>query len=259
MSDQVEIGRTVMGSLGWAIKAALKRLPLSRQSPTDTRFAFKREPIETPDRDFRQIVNLLNFTKTSESQYSAQHFPAAYHTIDFNGRKLAGQRDPAKRLAQVPFDFEGKTVLDFGCNQGGMIFQIRDKIKWAVGVDYDYRMINAANKIKSSLDSPGVDFYVLDLQKDPLDLISDFLPDDRADVCFLLAVCMWLDNWREVIDFAQNKSKAMLFESNGSVAQQNDQIAYLKARYKNVRLLSETSDDDPGQKYRKLFFLTNED
>jgi hypothetical protein len=207
------------------------------------------------ERLLRQIQNVLNFTKTSNSHYSAKQFPAAYHTINVNGREIAGQRDPSKRLASVPIDFHGKTVLDLGCNQGGMLHQIGSLLKWGVGIDYDPRMINAANRIKSVNASENLGFYILDLQNHPLELIDDFMPDRKADVCFLLSVCMWLKNWQQVIDFAHSKSNSMLFETNGSSLQQDQQINYLEKKYSVVRMLSETSDDDPVQKYRKLLYL----
>jgi SAM-dependent methyltransferase len=210
----------------------------------------------TDERVFRQIQNVLNFTKTSNSHYSAEQFPAAYHTINVNGRHIPGQRDPSKRLASVPIDFHGRTVLDLGCNQGGMLHEVRSLIKWGVGIDYDPRMINAANRIKSMNASGNISFYILDLQKDPLELISDFMPDPKADVCFLMSVCMWLENWQKVIDFAHSKSKSMLFETNGSPFQQDEQINYLRGKYSAVNVVSDTSDDDPIQKSRKLLYLT---
>jgi Methyltransferase domain len=224
------------------------------------KYAFSRIETENctnaDERVFRQIQNILNFTKTSNSHYSAEQFPAAYHTVNVNGRQVPGQRDPSKRLAFVPIDFHGKTVLDLGCNQGGMIHQIRSQIKWGVGIDYDPRMINAANRIKSVNASENISFYIVDLQNDPLELISDFMPDGKADICFLLSVCMWLKNWQQVIDFAHSKSNSMLFETNGSPLQQDQQINYLRAKYSVVNMLSEISDDDPVQKLRKLFYLT---
>jgi hypothetical protein len=48
----------------------------------------------------------------------------------------------------------------------------------------------------------------------------------------------------------------MLFETNGSALQQNEQINYLRAKYSVVNMLSAISDDDPIQKFRKLFYLT---
>jgi hypothetical protein len=259
--------KSLVQNLLSASKRAVKSTPLigplakSLKNKYSRKYAFSRidteNSMELDEREFRQVQNILNFTKTSNSHYSAEQFPAAYHSINVKGRQVQGQRDPSKRLASVPIDFRDKSVLDLGCNQGGMIHQVRSLIKWGVGIDYDPRMINAANRIKSVNASGNISFYILDLQNDPLELISDFMPDRKADVCFLLSVCMWLENWQQVIDFAQSKSNSMLFETNGSALQQDQQIGYLKSKYSNVNMLAETSDDDPIQKSRKLLYLTN--
>lgn len=199
-----------------------------------------------------QALNLLGYTKTSGSSYSARRFPAGYHTIQFDGLTLRGQRDPLARLELVPFDFTGKTVLDIGSNQGGMLLALTDKLKWGVGVDYDYRLVNAANRISRIKGAANLDFYVFDLERENLRLIRDYLPGKRADLCFLLSVCMWLKNWREVVDFAASVSEAVLFESNGSDQQQDEQIAYLKSVCRSIEMLAEESADDPGQKRRRL-------
>jgi 2-polyprenyl-3-methyl-5-hydroxy-6-metoxy-1,4-benzoquinol methylase len=271
MKEMVTLGSTVAFkevAQNWlsASKRILKSTPVigtlakNLKLKYSRKYAFSRIETENcindDERLFSQIQNILNFTKTSNSDYSAEQFPAAYHTINVNGREVPGQRDPSKRLASVPIDFHGKSVLDLGCNQGGMIHQIRSLIKWGVGIDYDPRMINAANRIKSVNASENISFYIVDLQKDPLELINDFMPDRKADICFLLSVCMWLKNWQQVIEFAHSKSNSMLFETNGSPLQQAQQINYLKAKYSVINMLSETSDDDPVQKHRKLLYLT---
>jgi len=207
--------------------------------------------------DFERIRNLLDYTKTSGASYSGSQYPAGYHSIEIGGIRLDGQRDPAKRLEIVPVDFTGTTVLDIGCNQGGMLFQLRDKLRQGIGLDNDHRMVNAANRIKASLLAGNLSFYVFDLEKEPLGLIRDFLPGTGVDIVFLLAVCMWITNWRKVIDFAATVSDRMLFETNGTDQQQGDQEQYLRVRYACVRLLSGSSDDDPGQKSRSLFWATN--
>lgn len=213
--------------------------------------------LDPGERQFRRIQNALNYTKTSGSIYAASKFPAAYHTLYLNGRRLPGQRDPLRRLALFPIDFKGKSILDVGCNQGGMIHPLSAQAKWAVGIDYDPHMINAANLIKDAMGARNTAFYVFDLQKEPLELISDFLPEERADVCFLLSVCMWLENWREVIDYAQMHANSMIFESNGTPKQQEEQIAYLRTRYGSIEMLADSSEDDPTQKNRKLYYLSD--
>ena len=247
------------------VKARLKRnamlakarslIPFARRG-TD-RYRFERlgydEGVDPVRRVQLQVRNVLNYTKTSGTSYSAQLYPAGYHSIEVHGEVLKGQRDPALRLARVPFDFTGKSVLDIGCNQGGMLFQLDSKLKWGVGIDYDHRMINAANRLRSVRRSAHLDFFVFDLEKEPLDLIRDFLPDTRVDIVFLLSVCMWLRNWREVLGFASGLSSSMLFESNGSAEQQAQQHEELLRRYGKVTRIAASSEDDPRQRNRKLY------
>jgi SAM-dependent methyltransferase len=260
--------REVIEMIGARVKSVIKRTPIFGQSAvflksailpsSNEKVSFKRLTAnDEKNLIIRQVRNLLNYTKTSGTRYSARHCPAGYHTIELGGHRLEGQRQPAERLALVPFNFRGKTVLDIGCNQGGMLFEICGTLKEGVGIDFDSRMVNAANRIKAVRRAEKVHFFVFDLEKEPLDLILDFLPEERVDIVFLLAVCTWVSNWREVIDFAANISTSMLFETTGTDEQQADQENYLRRLYRNVVLLAGTSEDDRLQKRRRLFYLSD--
>lgn len=201
----------------------------------------------------RKIVNLLNYTKTSFQTYNGGIFPAGYHSLSMDGIDLPGQRNPAERINLMPIDFSGKTVLDIGSNQGGMLFSIAKDIKHGVGIDYDSRLVNAANKIRSHTDSQNLDFFVFDLENEDLELIRDFLPVEKVDVTFFLAVSMWIKNWKSVIDLAAKISEQVVFESNGKNEEQDDQVAYLRKRFSVVEQISEQSGDDTIQRNRKLY------
>lgn len=237
------------------VLVALKR-KIYKKDSAPRRYTFQRKctsPVmDLNEKQHIKILNLLEYTKMSGASYSARHYPAGYHSIYLSGRKIQGQRDPAERLKNVPFNFEGKSVLDLGSNQGGMLFQVSDKIRWGIGLDYDYRMVNIANKISYSKIS-NCGFYVFDFEKDPLELIPDLLPEDRVDIIFLLSVCMWVKNWEELIEFCVNISDTMLFESNGTDQQQNEQEQKLRSLFVSVHKIAESSEDDPKQKNRRLF------
>ena len=143
-------------------------------------------------------------------------------------------------MNKLEIDFSGLRVLDIGCNQGGVLFAIASDIKWGVGLDFDYRLINCCtklsdlNKMKAKLS-----FYCFNIDKDPHELILDFLPEQTAqvDVIFLLAVCMWVDKWKELIDFCGRISNCLVFETNGLPEVQEAQIAYLKQRFASIRMV----------------------
>lgn len=204
-----------------------------------------------------KLINLLNYTKKSASTYSGELYDVGYHTFVLGDKVLKGQRNPDERFKNVPFDFKDKTVLDLGSNQGGMLNACAKDIKYGIGLDYDARMINVSNRIKEHSGNKNLQFYVFNLEEEKLNYIQDFLPEDKVDICFLLSVCMWLENWKELIKFIKSISKNLLFESNGSDQQQTEQIDFLKSIYTDVKLINEISDDDPLQKKRKLLLCKN--
>lgn len=205
-----------------------------------------------------KIMNLLVYTKQRNVSYSGEGFDTGYHTFEIDGHQFKGQRNPKQRLAAVPFSFDNLSVLDIGCNQGGMLYELSSKIKFGVGIDYDSRMVNAANKIKSHTKRNNLDYYVFDLENENLEYITDFLPEEKVDVVFLLSICKWIKNWKEVIDFIPTISQKLIFESNGSSIQQLEQLNHLKNLYKNIQLIREKSTDDPSQKNRHLYYCTND-
>lgn len=202
-------------------------------------------------------VNLIRYATHSGSAYSGQQYPAGYHSLRVDGFVLEGQRDPNARLellSTVIPDLSRMGVLDIGSNQGGMCFAALDRgARWAVGVDYDANMVNAANRVAADRGDLGAaTFFVFDADRDPLGLLKDFVPDQQIDIVFLLAVCAWVDRWRELITWASRTSELLLFESNGSQEQQSCQCAQLRACYREVILLSDASSDD-GDIPRSLY------
>jgi len=235
-----------------SLKKIFKKRKKLKAAVSIKRLDVRTEEVDGLDIGTRKIINLLNYTKRSASAYDGEGYDVGYHSFNIGGRKFKGQRDPTQRFANVEYDFTGKTLLDIGCNQGGMIHEVADQIKHGVGIDYDSRMINVANRIRSYNNSQNVDFFVFNLEEEPLDMITDLLPEGKVDIAFLLSVCMWFNNWKDVVKFVYDHSDALLFESNGKVEQQDEQIAYLNELYSRVDLLAATSEDDPRQKRRKL-------
>lgn len=230
----------------------LSRLPDKQPPSFEERYSLDFED-PSLDRETRKVLNLLNYTKTSGSEYNAVAYEAGYHSISLGQRRFKGQRDPLARLSDVPFDFSGATVLDIGCNQGGMLFSVANRIKRGVGVDYDHRLINAANRVRAYNGISNLDFYHFDIEQEKLGLLRNFIVGDRVDIIFLLSVCMWIANWKEVVAKCAATAPHLLFETNGSHEQQRDQLGELERAYKTVDLIRDSSIDDPGQKRRALY------
>lgn len=195
------------------------------------------------DKEINKIVKLLDYTK-EKNAYSGKKFEAGYQTHKLGDKVLVGQRDMSKRFEKIPYDFTNKTVLDIGTNQGGMLFAIADKIKYGVGIDYNPKLVNVANRLKSFSQVTNIDFYVFDLDKEQHSMMNNFLKTDKVDICFFLSMCRWVNKWRNVIDYIYKVSDTLLFEANGSQELKAEEIEYLNKKYKKVILLSNQSDDD---------------
>lgn len=201
-------------------------------------------------------LSAIRDAATSDVSYSGRAYSAGYHSVTIDGHYFRGQRECLTRLAQVPYDFGGKTVLDLGCNTGGMLHCLADQITRGVGLDLDPKCVKAAKLVRDVNKADNLDFHTFNLDRERLDRIKQFVGEKPLDICFLLSVCMWLDKPQEVIDWVSRTSRALLFETNGNELQQKQQMAYVRERYDEVQLISPDSPDDPGQKKRALYLCT---
>lgn len=201
-----------------------------------------------------KTLNVIKYVKSSGYAYSGQHIDIGYHSIELDGTYYQGQRDCIKRLEYIEkeIDFTNKNILDIGCCVGGMLFPLSDKINNGVGIDFNYKNINAGNRVVKYKNISNLSFYQFNLDTENLNFI-DNLYDDKIDIVFLFSMCMWLKNWKNVINYIYDKSNILLIETNGSNSQQTEQIQYIKGKYNDIKLLYNKSLDDKGQPNRKLY------
>src|SRR6185312_11844242 len=87
------------------------RVRLEHRPKYVRRYDLESQDVGGLDCGTRKVLNLLNYTKDSGSDYAATAFESAYHTIRLGQHEFAGQRNPCQRLAGVPFEFDGATVF----------------------------------------------------------------------------------------------------------------------------------------------------
>jgi len=207
------------------------------------------------DRKTLNVLRILDEVRLSGESYSGENFIVGYHTLELNGKTFRGQRNCLERFKKIPFNFKGKVVVDLGCNTGGMLHALSKTIKQGYGFDFNPKCVNAAQSVKKLNRIKNLEFFNIDLDRDDLSLLP-CLVNDKIDICFLLSVCMWLQRWKVVVHHTAMLADALLFESNGTVEQQNDQEALLHVHFERVSMLSDASLDDPLQSARKLFLCT---
>jgi len=175
-------------------------------------------------------------------------FTDSYTNIYVNEKLVAkGNRDPLTRIQTLPIDLKGKTVLDLGCNCGGMLYAVHNKIKHGIGFDINSSAIANANQIKNDYSINNLEFHVKDLEHH-----TDFeIPS--TDVTFMLSISRWVTTWKEVLK--RINSDVLIFEAH-SKAKSNEaqeQIDFVKTVYPNVEHLLTAKEI---KNVRSLYYCT---
>lgn len=212
------------------------------------------------DKNLDKILKLLVNTKPSfidRGFTNGVGFDSAYHTLYFGDKRIQGQRDNKIRyeIMKKKINFNNKNVIDFGCNSGGLLFQLGKDISYGIGLDYDYRCINAANCL-NNYDKKNLSFYTHDFDRHKLDLINNYIPNEmKIDVVICCAMGSWVKKWDKLYKFISNLSDTMIFETNNK-DEGKPQLKLLKSLYDKIELISEKSLDDPSNHLRQLYLLT---
>lgn len=179
-----------------------------------------------------------------------------YHSFKISNFEIIGQRKPHIRLEKIKkyYDFTNKRVLDFGCNNGGMLFHIPE-IEAGLGIDFDTRCIDACHRIQKLLMfSTDYKFEQGDLNEiDIAKKCNEFKPD----CVFLLSLGMWVKDWKHLYKSVYDNSKTIIFEQNHI----SDSDAFLQLDYffklgANIQMISSESNDDcTGNYFRKSYII----
>lgn len=181
-----------------------------------------------------------------------------YHSFDIANIKIPGQRQPLIRLNKMKkyYDFTDKTIIDFGCNTGGMIFHLPE-LKKAIGLDFNEECINSCNYISSIIHSnTEYIFKQKDLNEFSLDKFLNDNMINEVDVIFLLALGSWIKKWPELYKNCINVCDTIILETNND-EEGKPQLELFETLNCNIKLISDCSDDDITNNIgRKTYLIT---
>lgn len=172
-----------------------------------------------------------------------------YHTHYIDGQELKGQRDTKVRLDifKQHVDFAEKTVIDFGCCTGAMLFYLNN-IKSAIGLDVDPKYISAANLIRDYLKKDNITFKVFNLERN-LDSLGI-----QADISMCLSLGSWIKNWKELYKYCYDNTDMMILETNNE-QEGIKQIDYVRSLYSSVERVCDSSKDDRTGNHRRQLWI----
>lgn len=164
-----------------------------------------------------------------------------YTKIRVRGQLVAdGARDPLTRMAHIPLDLEGKRVIDLGCNCGGTLYAVHQRIAEGWGYELNQNAVDNANRVKQDYAVNNLHFTQVDLQE-----TTPKWPE--YDVLFCFSIARWVRNWREVI--TSLTPSTMVFEAHGKPHHLEEQLAWLHENFVRVQHLNTAREN----KVRSLY------
>jgi hypothetical protein len=173
-----------------------------------------------------------------------EHLPQA--ALDFNCRcrSCLSRNFVLERLAQVPFDFRNKVVLDLGCRMGEALHALAGTIQKGYGFDVDPDCVNAAHLTRGLNDVTNLEFFTFHPEQQNPALMKCFLLRQSVDICFLFATRNWFEQWPAVVAEAAKLCPAMLFEEEEILQHRSHQVDLLQQYYGKIELVAEALDDN---------------
>ena len=66
-------------------------------------------------------------------------------------------------------------------------------------------------------------------------------------------LALWVKRWKEALTACSPLTTSLLFEAHGKAEEQRDQIDFVRTLFRDLTLLSTSSDDDPTYSKRSLY------
>jgi hypothetical protein len=210
---------------------------------------YPKSTIDTIEKALKSTTKLAHYNgwANSRTEYG-------YHSFNLFNINFTGQRNPLQRLTKMRnhYNFKDKTVIDIGCNSGGMLFHLLE-IKQGLGIDFDKNCINACGTIKQNLHVfEHLAFLEQDLDKDDITAVFKSL---KPDVVLLLSMGSWLKNWRELYELVLEERPVIFLETNND-KEGIPQLCFFEEKGCQITLVSDKSDDDTtGNLSRKMYAI----
>lgn len=217
--------------------------------PADRAAAEKslREELRSASASFRK-KSKRHFLSTKDVIY------CAFSTPGFTVRRDEAQRDAARRLEQFgvrPEDIRGRRLLDLGCNNGAILFQLSNHAPASgLGIEYDPEKIDLARRIAAFAGLARLEFRVGDLDRlEAKDIGEPF------DVVLCLAIEAHVQKPEHLYRLLAAVTRGtLLFEANASTPPKEVLAELGRVGFQEIRHLGSCDDDIVPRNNRRPIF-----
>lgn len=175
-----------------------------------------------------------------------------YHSFIFGDMYFKGQRNNLMRISDIKkhIQFIDKSVLDFGCNTGGLLIHLPE-IKKGRGYDYDEKCIIAANLINTYIRFHS-DLLFQQANLETIDLTT-VAKKGEFDIIFLCSLGSWIKNWKDVYTWAIRNIPCIIFEENNASEGASQLALFSDNGCKITKIIENSDDDNTGNRLRNTY------
>lgn len=178
----------------------------------------------------------------------------AFSTPRFTVTREESQRDAERRLERFGIGIEqvrGKRVLDLGCNNGAMLFQVSNlEPAYGLGVEYDAEKVDLAKRIAAFAHLKNLEFRVGDLDQTAASVLGA-----PFDVVLCLAIEAHVRNPDHLYELLAAVTRGTLyFEANGSTPPDDVTANLHKVGFSRIEHLGACDDDIVPRNNRRPLF-----
>ena len=135
-----------------------------------------------------------------------------------------------------------------------MMFHVPE-LKKAYGFDFNKQCINNC-KFMSSLFKYNTEYMFThqDLNTFNFEKFMKENEIEKVDIIYLLSLGSWIKNWKKLYKYSVLYSDNIILETNNDI-EGEPQLYFFKSLNCNIKMISDKSDDDITQNYRRKTYL----
>ncbi len=218
-------------------------------------------PDSARDAAARALKDELRAASASFRKRDKRHFLAtpdviycAFSTPAFSVGREEAQRDASRRLFRFGLgetEVRGKRVLDLGCNNGAMLFQLSNFAPASgLGVEFDGEKVDLARRIADFAGLAGLGFRQADV---------DHLEAQELGPPFEVVLCLALEAHvqnpkRLYVLLGELTRGSLYFEANASTKPKEVESRLREAGFSDIRNLGVCDDDIVPRNNRRPIF-----
>jgi cyclopropane fatty-acyl-phospholipid synthase-like methyltransferase len=194
-----------------------------------------------------QLLKINSKINTNFFDYGVGYFYQSSNVLNINGLRNSKFRKEKINIADLTY---GKKLLDIGTNSGFLLLELKNNFSYALGIDYNPKLIEIANAAKNYLNISNIDFRSENFETQIINEKFDIILSLANHHTFDKGITSTENYFKKIIQIL-NSNGILIFESH------HPQIESEKEFLKFIDFLSSDFEILRKDKYQTKNFFDN--